>query len=173
MDHVGIDLGKRESQIAILTEDGELINRRIRTERLRLAEMFGRRPQARILLEASTESEWVARCLEDLGHEVIVADPNYAPMYARRTRRVKTDRRDAHALVPRVGPAPIGPPIGPRPTAASSARGWPSARPSCAPAPRGSLASNRSCDVRGVASAPERPRPFSRGWRNWRSRPRS
>ena len=98
MDHVGIDLGKRESQIAILTEDGELINRRIRTERPRLAEMFGRRPQARILLEASTESEWVARCLEDLGHEVIVADPNYAPMYARRTRRVKTDRRDAHAL---------------------------------------------------------------------------
>jgi hypothetical protein len=70
--------------------DGELINRRIRTERPRLAEMFGRRPQARILLEASTESEWVARCLEDLGHEVIVADPNYAPMYARRTRRVKT-----------------------------------------------------------------------------------
>jgi transposase len=98
MDHVGIDLGKRESQIAIPTEDGELINRRIRTGRPRLAEMFGRRPQARILLEASTESEWVARCLEDLGPEVIVADPNDAPMYARRTRRVKTDRRDAHAL---------------------------------------------------------------------------
>src|SRR4029434_9164329 len=98
MDHVGIDLGKRESQIAILTEDGELINRRIRTERPRLAEMFGRRPKARILLEASTESEWVARCLEDLGHEVIVADPNYAPMYARRTRREKTERRDAPVL---------------------------------------------------------------------------
>jgi hypothetical protein len=34
-------------------------------------------------MEASTESEWVTRCLEDLGHEVIVGDPNYAPMYAR------------------------------------------------------------------------------------------
>jgi hypothetical protein len=55
--------------------------------------MFGRRLQARILVEASTESEWVARCLEDLGHEVIVADPNHAARYARRTRRVKTDRR--------------------------------------------------------------------------------
>ena len=32
MDHVGIDFGKRESQIAILTDDGELINMRIRTE---------------------------------------------------------------------------------------------------------------------------------------------
>ncbi len=40
----------------------------------------------------------MARCLEALGHEVIVADPNYAPMYARRTRKVKTDRRDARAL---------------------------------------------------------------------------
>lgn len=98
MDHVGMDLGKRESQIAILTADGELIDRRIRTERLRLGEVFGHRPRAKILLEASTESEWVARCLEELGHEVIVADPNYAPMYAQRTRRVKTDRRDARAL---------------------------------------------------------------------------
>ncbi|PYM37901.1 MAG: hypothetical protein DME12_21785, partial [Candidatus Rokuibacteriota bacterium] len=86
-----MDLGKRESQIAILTDDGELINMRIRTERHGLVEVFGRRPKAKIIVEASTESEWVARCLEDLGHEVIVADPNYAPMYAQRTRRVKTD----------------------------------------------------------------------------------
>ena len=40
----------------------------------------------------------MARCLENLGHEVIVADPNYAPMYGHRTRRIKTDRRDARAL---------------------------------------------------------------------------
>jgi transposase len=60
--------------------------------------VFGQRPRARILLEASTDSEWVARCLEGLGHEVIVGDPNVAPMYATRTRKVKTDRRDARAL---------------------------------------------------------------------------
>jgi hypothetical protein len=47
MEHIGMDLGKRESQMAILTEDGELINRRIRTERPRLVEMFGRRPPAK------------------------------------------------------------------------------------------------------------------------------
>src|ERR1700675_4617622 len=41
---------------------------------------------ARILIEASTDSEWVARCLEALGHEVIVADPNFAPMYATSSR---------------------------------------------------------------------------------------
>jgi hypothetical protein len=31
-------------------------------------------------------------------NEVMVADPNFAPMYATRTRKVKTDRRDARAL---------------------------------------------------------------------------
>ena len=56
------------------------------------------RPRMRILLEASTESEWVAQHLEQMGHEVIVADPNYAPMYGRRSRRIKTDRRDLTAL---------------------------------------------------------------------------
>ena len=60
--------------------------------------MLGERPRARIVLEASTDSEWVARCVEGLGHEIIVADPNFAPMYATRTRKVKTDRRDARAL---------------------------------------------------------------------------
>ena len=98
MDHVGIDLHKRESQICIETELGEVIETRIRTERDRFAAVFGGRPRAKILIEAMTESEWVARCLEDLGHEVVVADPNFAAMYATRSRRVKTDRRDAVTL---------------------------------------------------------------------------
>jgi len=98
MDHIGIDVHKRESQICILAEGGELIEQRIRTEPERFAAVLGTRPRARILIEASTDSEWVARCLEDLGHEVVVADPNFAPMYATRTRKVKTDRRDARAL---------------------------------------------------------------------------
>jgi transposase len=94
-----MDLGKKESQLAVITEAGELIEQRIRTERVRLQEVFAGRPKARILIEAGTESEWVARCLEELSHEVIVGDPNYAPMYSQRDRRVKTDRRDALALV--------------------------------------------------------------------------
>ena len=59
---------------------------------------FAARARARVLLEATTESEWVAQTLEACGHEVIVADPNYAPMYPERRRRVKTDRRDARML---------------------------------------------------------------------------
>ena len=98
MDHIGMDVHKKESQICILAEGGELLEQRIRTEPERFAAVRGPRPPARIVLEASTDSEWVARCLEGLGHEVIVADPTFAPMDATRTRTVKTDRRDARAL---------------------------------------------------------------------------
>jgi transposase len=98
MDSIGIDVHKNNSQVCILTEEGELIERRVRTTRARFAAVLGGRERARILIEASTESEWVARCLEELGHEVVVADPNFAAMYATRSRRVKTDRRDARTL---------------------------------------------------------------------------
>src|SRR5881397_3914045 len=98
MDSIGLDLHKRESQLCILTVAGEVVEQRIVTSRERFAAVLGERPRARILLEASTESEWVARHLESLGHEVIVADPTYAPMYATRSRRVKTDKRNARTL---------------------------------------------------------------------------
>ena len=98
MDFIGFDLRKVLSQICIITSDGELLEYRIKTNREHLAELSGERPPARILIEAGTESEWVARYLEELGHEVIVADPNFAPMYATRSRRVKTDKRDARTL---------------------------------------------------------------------------
>jgi transposase len=98
MDHLGIDVHKVARQIWMIAEWGQLMERRVRTEPPRLAEVLGDRVRARILIEAPTESEWVALCLERLGHEVIVADPNFAPMYATRQRKVKTDRRDARAL---------------------------------------------------------------------------
>lgn len=98
MDSIGIDLHKRESQPCILTDEGELIERRIATNRERFTATLGNRPPARVLLEASTESEWVARHLENLGHTVIVADPGFAAMYATRSKRVKTDKRDARTL---------------------------------------------------------------------------
>lgn len=99
MDTIGVDLHKRETQLCIGEADGTITEQRIVTSRERFTAVLGPRPPARILLEASTESEWVAQHLEALGHEVIVADPNYAPMYATRSRRVKTDKRDARTLM--------------------------------------------------------------------------
>jgi transposase len=98
MEHIGIGVHKNSCQVCVLTEDGGLIERRIKTERASLHVLFGDRPRARILIESSTESEWVARLLEELGHEVIVADPTPAPMYSTRSKKVKTDKRDARML---------------------------------------------------------------------------
>ena len=98
MDSIGLDLHKRETQLCMLAEDGTVSERRIATTRERLTAVLGGRPPARVLLEASTESEWVAQHVATLGHAVVVADPNFAPMYATRSRRVKTDKRDARTL---------------------------------------------------------------------------
>jgi transposase len=98
MEYVGIDLHKTSSQICILSEGGEITERRIKSTRASFDEVFAARPPARILAEASTGSEWVACHLAQLGHEVVVADPSFAPMYATRDKKIKTDKRDARAL---------------------------------------------------------------------------
>ena len=99
MVYGAIDLHMRYSQIRIIDDTGTVVReQRVVTCRERLVKVFdGLRPM-RILLETGTESEWVAQTLEAAGHAVIVADPNYAPMYGELRRRVKTDRRDVAAL---------------------------------------------------------------------------
>jgi hypothetical protein len=54
--------------------------------------------ERRISIEASTRSEWVARCLERPGHEVIVADPSFALMYAGPARGARRAGPHANAL---------------------------------------------------------------------------
>src|SRR5262245_54731729 len=93
-----IDLHKKESQVRIVMDNGDVVDRRIATTRDRFTAVCWGRPPMRIVLEAATESEWVAQHLEALGHDVIVADPNFAPMSGHRSRRIKTDRRDVAAL---------------------------------------------------------------------------
>lgn len=99
MDYGAIDLHMRYSQIRIIDETGTVRrDQRIVTSRERFLKAFAGFGPLRILLEAGTESEWVAQTLEQAGHDVVVADPNFAPMYGEITRRVKTDRRDVAAL---------------------------------------------------------------------------
>jgi transposase len=99
MEYGAIDLHTKRSQIRIVTADGAVVlERKIDTTRGALTEVWGGRAAMRILVESSTESEWVAQHVEGLGHEVVVADPNFAAMYASRSRKVKTDTRDVAAL---------------------------------------------------------------------------
>jgi transposase len=69
---------------------------RIPTTEPAVRRWFARIEGARVALEVGTHSRWVSRVLEDLGHEVIVAN-------ARKVRLIyggdhKTDRLDAEAL---------------------------------------------------------------------------
>lgn len=99
MIYGAIDLHTRYSQVRIIDETGAVIaDRRILTTRERLVAVFAGSGTIRILLEAGCESEWVATALEEAGYEVVVADPNFAPMYGELRRTVKTDRRDVAAL---------------------------------------------------------------------------
>jgi transposase len=99
MVYGAIDLPMRVSQIRIIDDAGLVqCDQRVPTTRERLTQVFASHGPMRILLETGTESEWVAQALEAAGHAVIVADPNYAPMYGETTRRIKTDRRDVAAL---------------------------------------------------------------------------
>lgn len=99
MVYGAIDLHLRYSQVRIIDAEGRVVReQRVVTTAERLVAVFVPAGPMRILLESGTESEWVAQALEAAGHEVVVADPNFAPMYGEARRTVKTDRRDAAAL---------------------------------------------------------------------------
>jgi transposase len=76
---IGLDLGDRKSQFAVLppiSEGGEIIERgRCATTRRGFRKVFEGRPATRVVLEVGTHSPWVSRLLKELGHEVIVANP--------------------------------------------------------------------------------------------------
>ena len=94
---IGVDLGDKVSRYAILSRSGEVIEEgqfRNRPESIR--EHFGAMPRARVALEAGTQSAWIAREFEQLGHEVIVANPRELQWITASDR--KTDRNDAVKL---------------------------------------------------------------------------
>src|SRR5262245_57366648 len=81
MVHGAIDLHARSSEIRIIDGEGRAVrHRKVKTTREELVRAFEGQGPMRILVEASTESEWVAQTLEAAGHAVVVADPNYGPM---------------------------------------------------------------------------------------------
>jgi transposase len=92
----GLDLGDKYSYLCLIdTRSGEVIEEgRLRTTPEALRRRFAsERPPMRIAIETGTHSPWVSRLLEELGHEVLVAN-------SRKTRLIyankrKTDEVDA------------------------------------------------------------------------------
>jgi transposase len=99
MKNVGMDLGKKQSDVCVIDEHGEVVERyRIRTNKKALSGRFINVPRCKIAIEACRDSGWVSRHLKKLGHTVVVVDTTRARSVGIGHGRRKTDRRDAEAL---------------------------------------------------------------------------
>ena len=62
--------------MCVLDEQGEVIEEaRVASMPKAFTQRFRAMPPARLVIEAGTHSPWVSRLLEEIGHEVIVANP--------------------------------------------------------------------------------------------------
>jgi len=97
MVHVGVDLHKRMSQIAVLTEDGELTQHRLPNDLAHLEPFFAQLPtRSPIAIEASGTWWWLVDLLERLGHQPVLSHPKETKAIA--SARLKNDKVDAQRL---------------------------------------------------------------------------
>ena len=98
MVHVGVDLHKRVSQIAVLSANGEVTQHRLENDRLQVHRFFAQVPApARVAIEASGTWWWLVDLLEQLGHQPVLSHPKQTRAIA--AARLKNDRVDAERLV--------------------------------------------------------------------------
>ena len=97
MVHVGVDLDKRSSQIAVLTDDGEIVQQRLPNDAGGLTKFFAQLPpQTPVAIEASGTWWWLVDLLEQLGHQPVLSNPKQTKAIA--AARLKNDRVDAERL---------------------------------------------------------------------------
>jgi transposase len=94
---IGLDLGDRFSHYCMLNGEGDAIESgRIQSTEAALRRHFEGEPSMRIALECGTHSPWISRLLEQLGHQVIVA--NARKIRAITASESKNDKNDAEKL---------------------------------------------------------------------------
>ncbi len=97
MDHIGIDLGGRDSQVCVRNSAGAIIEeaRRPTTE---LGRWLASRAPARVVLETCTEAFRLAGVAQRHGHEVRVVAATLVRALGVGQRGLKNDERDARTL---------------------------------------------------------------------------
>jgi transposase len=94
---VGVDIGDRFSQYCVLNREGEVVESgRIPTTESALRRHFEGEAPMRVALECGTHSAWIRRLLEQMGHQVLVA--NTRKIRAITASESKNDRNDAEKL---------------------------------------------------------------------------
>lgn len=94
---IGVDLGDKYSQLTVVDSEGDLIEEtRLPTTKTGLKRKFALLPQARVAMEVGTHSRWASQLIEELGHEVLVANPRKLRAIYHNPR--KGDEADAETL---------------------------------------------------------------------------
>lgn len=95
--YIGIDLGDKKSQYCFLDGHGEImVEGSLANTAVGFEAYFSQIGRSRIALEVGTHSPWVSALLEELGHEVHVANPRKMESIHKNKR--KNDRIDAQIL---------------------------------------------------------------------------
>lgn len=94
MEHVGIDLGGRESQVCVRTADGRIVEE-TRVPTVSLERYLANRPVSRVIMETCSEAFAVADAARRLGHQPRVVPATLVRTLGVGARGIKTDVRDA------------------------------------------------------------------------------
>lgn len=106
----GIDIGDKHSEVCVIDGGGNVAERsRFATTPAGLKKAFRRRPRMRVVIEVGTHSAWMCDHLEELGHEVFVANARELERITKSDR--KNDRNDAELLarIGRLDPSLLSP----------------------------------------------------------------
>lgn len=99
MEHIGIDLGGRESQLRVRSSNGSVVQE-LRLGTTSIQEFLKQRPKSRVILETCAESFAIAEQARTAGHEVRVVPATLGKALGVGQRRFKNERsRDVIALV--------------------------------------------------------------------------
>jgi transposase len=111
---IGVDLGDVWSHYCTLNQDGEVVDwGRFRTTPKAIGKWFTDLPPTRVAMEAGVHSIWISEQLQELGHEVIVANVRELRAISHSDR--KSDQVDAEKLAryarldPSIPPADLPP----------------------------------------------------------------
>lgn len=107
---IGMDLGDKVSRYCVISGNAEIkLEGSVATNRKAMEAVFAGLARCRIAIEVGTHSPWLSRVLQELGHEVVVANPRQMKLISTSSR--KDDRMDAQMLarLARVDPALLRP----------------------------------------------------------------
>lgn len=97
MQHIGIDLGGKESRVCVRNEDGTIAHEDDWPTH-GLATLLGDQSRARIIMETCAEAFAVADGLRKHGHDVRIVPTTIVRQLGVGARGMKTDAKDARAL---------------------------------------------------------------------------